>query len=237
MARIASSARARTAGWIATPHLAFAVNLDATTSRSRFGLHPWACRRHFSGYVGHDRPTGFIRKAEDAMADVVSKPVERTVRGAVRGRPSLGHREQVTAALWPSLEALITDARGSIDRSPFLADLLAWHVGRPDVIRHTQLAIKFRTDDAVVDAPKPSGPRATRHVTVRVHPDVARELDRRARKSGLPRGVFVAEAIAESPAFAEPARLRRMRGCPWRCNRLRTGADSRRTCARTSTSS
>ena len=118
MARIASSARARTAGWIATPHLAFAVNLDATTSRSRFGLHPWACRRHFSGYVGHDRPTGFIRKAEDAMADVVSKPVERTVRGAVRGRPSLGHREQVTAALWPSLEALITDARGALIARP-----------------------------------------------------------------------------------------------------------------------
>lgn len=31
MARIASSARARTAGWIVTPHLAFVVNLDATT--------------------------------------------------------------------------------------------------------------------------------------------------------------------------------------------------------------
>jgi hypothetical protein len=130
------------------------------------------------------------------MADVVSKPVERTVRGAVRGRPA-GHREQVTAALWPSLEALITDARGSIDRSPFLADLLAWHVGRPDVIRHTQLAIKFRTDDAVVDAPKPSGPGLPGmsrfacipmwHVNLTV-----------ARKSGLPRGVFVAEAIAES---------------------------------------
>lgn len=133
------------------------------------------------------------------MATAPSKPVERTVRrGAVRGRPSLGDREHVTAALWPSLEALVDESRGGLNRSPFLADLLAWHIGRPELIRHTQLAIEFSTaSGAAFDAAKPSGTK-TRHCTVRVHPDVACELDRGASESGLPRAVFIADAIAEA---------------------------------------
>lgn len=133
------------------------------------------------------------------MATAASKPVERTVRrGAVRGRPSLGDREHVTAALWPSLETLVDESRGGLNRSPFLADLLAWHIGRPELIRHTQLAIEFSTaSGAALDAAKPSGTK-TRHCTVRVHPDVAVELDRGASESGLPRAVFIADAIAEA---------------------------------------
>jgi hypothetical protein len=134
-----------------------------------------------------------------------SKPVEHTGhRGSVRGRPSLGDREHVTAALWPSLEALVDEERGSLNRSPFLADLLAWHVGRPDLIRHKQLTIEFEFTAefparaaAVLDAAKPAGTK-TRHCTVRVHPDVAHELEERRKRTGQARGVFIANAIAES---------------------------------------
>ena len=66
------------------------------------------------------------------------------------------------------------------------------------MIRHNQLAMEFSTSSNPVFAiGRPSGTR-TRHCTVRVHPEVARELDRGASESGLPRAVFIADAIAVS---------------------------------------
>lgn len=133
---------------------------------------------------------------------------------AVKGRPHLGPREIVTAALWPSLEALVDDTRGGLDRSPFLADLLAWHVGRPDLIRHSQLAIEFVTGGgAAFDAAKAPGAK-TRHCTVRVHPDVAHELESGASKSGLPRAVFIADAIAESLGVSRAHATAKEEGLP-----------------------
>lgn len=125
-----------------------------------------------------------------------------TRRCAVKGRPHLGPREMVTAALWPSLETLVDEERGGLDRSPFLADVLAWHVGRPDLIRHQQLAIDFEFTEAFpargrCAATKPLGAK-TRHCTVRVHPDVARELEKGRKKAGVPRAVHIANAIAEA---------------------------------------
>ncbi len=132
----------------------------------------------------------------------------------VKGRPHLGPREMVTAALWPSLEALVDEERGGLDRSPFLADLLAWHVGRPDLIRHRQLAIEFTTRDGEpIDAAKPLGAK-TRHCTVRVHPDVARELEKGRKKSGLPRGVHIADAIAEALGVSQARVSAKEEGLP-----------------------
>lgn len=109
-----------------------------------------------------------------------------------RGRPHLGPRVVVTAALWPALEHLVDDVRGPLDRSPFLADLLASHVDRPDLIRHQQLALSLTSHDGM-----PGRPRgATRHCTVRVHPAVAGELVAHAERAGLPRAVYNAMAIA-----------------------------------------
>ena len=123
-------------------------------------------------------------------------PPEHTTRPrSVKGRPHLGPREIITAALWPSLEALVDAARGSLDRSPYLADLLAWHVGRPDLIRHAQLTMEFATGQIAGSDETPEA--KTRHCTVRVHPAVADELDRRATESGRPRAVYIADAIAE----------------------------------------
>ena len=109
-----------------------------------------------------------------------------------RGRPHLGPRVVVTAALWPALEHLVDGARGPIDRSPFLADLLACHVDRPDLARHRQLMLSVSSHDRVPR--QPGG--ATRHCTVRVHPAVAAELIARAERAGLPRAVYNATAIA-----------------------------------------
>jgi hypothetical protein len=93
------------------------------------------------------------------------------------------------------LEALVDTARGSLDRSPYLADLLAWHVGRPDLIRHTQLVMDFEQGQRATSDDTPAA--KTRHCTVRVHPAVADELDRRAAEFGCPRAVYIADAIAE----------------------------------------
>ncbi len=113
-----------------------------------------------------------------------------------RGRPHLGPRTVVTAALWPGLERLVDGTRGPLDRSPFLADLLSWHVGRADLIRHHELALPLPTD--CTDALAAHSAGATRHCTVRVHPDVAHELERGASEYGMPRAVYIADAIAES---------------------------------------
>lgn len=130
---------------------------------------------------------------------------ETTVRGATqltaqqaatpRGRPHLGPRVVVTATFWPSLERLVDQTRACLDRSPFLADLLAWHVDRPDLIRHHQPILTLRVGTDVRALTRPS--TATRHCTVRVHPAVAGELVARAQDAGLPRSVYNARAIAE----------------------------------------
>ena len=109
-----------------------------------------------------------------------------------RGRPHLGPRVVVTAALWPALEHFIDAARGPLDRSPFLADLLAYHVDRPDLARHRQLTLSLAIHDCI---PRQSG-GTTRHCTVRVHPAVAAELIARAERVGLARAVYNATAIA-----------------------------------------
>lgn len=60
----------------------------------------------------------------------------------------------------------------------------------------------------------PSPPVQTRHCTVRVHPDVARELDRGASESGLPRAVFIADAIAESLGVSRAHTTAKEEGLP-----------------------
>lgn len=119
------------------------------------------------------------------------EPVQRT---APRGRPHLGPRTVLTAALWSELEQAVDQARGNFDRSPFLADLLAWHVERPDLVRHRQLVISF---ESRCPSAEREGFTGTRHCTVRVHPAVAIELVARANAVGSPRAVYNANALAD----------------------------------------
>ena len=130
------------------------------------------------------------------------------------GRPHLGPRTVVTAAMWSALEEAVDVARGSLDRSPYLADLLAWSVGRPELIRHNQLAIEFFAGNrAAVEVFGPADMR-TRHRTVRVHPDVAGELDRGAIEKGLPRSVFIADTIAQSLGVRRATSAAKEEGLP-----------------------
>ena len=111
----------------------------------------------------------------------MTEPVQRATP---RGRPHLGPRTVLTAALWSELERAVDHARGNFDRSPYLADLLAWHVERPDLIRHHQLVMSF---DSHCPSTEQEGFTGTRHCTVRVHPAVAIELVSRANALGSPR--------------------------------------------------
>ncbi|AFM20651.1 hypothetical protein Mycch_6051 (plasmid) [Mycolicibacterium chubuense NBB4] len=132
--------------------------------------------------------------------------------GSPRGRPHLGPRTVVTAALWRGLENVVDGARGPLDRSPFLADLLAWHVDRPDLMRHPELGAAFERPGGA-DAPAPPA-HGTKHCTVRVHPAVAAELVTRADTSGLPRAVYNAYVIAELLGSASLQRLSTQEGLP-----------------------
>lgn len=112
------------------------------------------------------------------------------------GRPHLGPRGVVPAAMWPELLAGVDHARNDLGRSPFLADLLSRRVGRPDLARHNQLPLDVPAD--LTDSTPHESPHI---VTIRVHPDVTAELDRGASKAGLPRRVYVAEVIAEELGY------------------------------------
>ena len=113
------------------------------------------------------------------------------------GRPHLGPRTVVTAALWCGLEKVVDEERGNLDRSPYLADLLAWHVGLPSLIRHHQLAITIDTRTRDHSPARADAFEGTTHRTVRVHPAVATQLVARASELDVPRAVYNANAIAD----------------------------------------
>lgn len=115
------------------------------------------------------------------------------------GRPHLGPRAVVPAAMWAELLAGVDHARGPLGRSAFLADLLSRRVGRADLARHGQLPL-----DVPVSLAE-SAPRGPRHVvTIRVHPDVSAELDRAASQAGLARQVHIAQEIADELGYSHP---------------------------------
>ena len=147
-------------------------------------------------------------------------PEHTTHPRSVKGRPHLGPREIITAALWPSLEALVDTARGSLDRSPYLADLLAWHVGRPDLIRHAQLTMEFATGQTAGSDETPEA--KTRHCTVRVHPAVADET-RQARNRIRPPASGLHRRCHRRGSRRPPGAAPKQRGCRWRCDDLLPG--------------
>ncbi|MEN4466855.1 hypothetical protein VXE65_32955 [Mycolicibacterium conceptionense] len=116
------------------------------------------------------------------------------------GRPHLGPRNVVPAAMWPGLLAGVDHARGSLDRSAFLADLLSRRVGRPDLARHNQLPLDIPLALNPQEADEPP-----HIVTIRVHPDVTAELDRGSTEAGLPRRVYLAKVIADELGYTRPA--------------------------------
>ena len=116
------------------------------------------------------------------------------------GRPSLGDRVVVKAALDMQELAVIDVLRGDLERSAFLGVILTEHVGRPDLLpQPDQLrlvddvlntaAVQRILDEVASQPPRPPARRARRvqrpDATVRVHPDVREEFKRRSQRAGL----------------------------------------------------
>ncbi|ORV09682.1 hypothetical protein [Mycolicibacterium fallax] len=127
-----------------------------------------------------------------------------------RGRPHLGDRVVVTAALTPSDLIVVDGIRGSLPRSTFINELLAEHVGRTDLLagpiqlalvdattpqRRGQLLAQVRT--------RPVDGRVL-YATVRVHPDVHAEIERLRHDADLPQSTYTAEVVRERLGIAAP---------------------------------
>lgn len=129
------------------------------------------------------------------------------------GRPSLGDRVVVKAALDRQELAVIDLLRGNLERSAFLGVLLAEHVGRPDLLpQPEQLSLVDDTPSAAAvqrlladvsgqpESPTPPRRRLRQRkpdATVRVHPDVRNEIERRRQRAGLAQCHYNADVIRE----------------------------------------
>lgn len=159
------------------------------------------------------------RNTSHATADVTPSS-EGTPRR--RGRPHLGEREVVKAALNDQELALVDALRGGLERSAFLGVVITEHVGRTDLLpRADQLSL---VDDALNDAElrrlvdkaiasgavtgpstparRPAKRQRRPDATVRVHPEVRREVERRRQRLGIPQNHYNADVIRERLGLA-----------------------------------
>lgn len=113
-----------------------------------------------------------------------------------RGRPHLGPRDVVfTRLLLAVCDAVdAAAAEHGIDRSPYLADVIAEHVGRPDLMRWL--------DQGLLPLGAPGrnmqGGEDFRggHVTVRLPVPVRQAVDAAAAAHGIDRSTYLADVIA-----------------------------------------
>lgn len=129
------------------------------------------------------------------------------------GRPSLGDRVVVKAALDMQELAVVEVLRGDMERSTFLGVILTEHVGRSDLLPHPDqlLLVDDVVDTAAVQRlleevgsqpQRPAPARRARRVqrpdaTVRVHRDVREELKRRSQRAGLSLCQYNADVVRE----------------------------------------
>lgn len=129
------------------------------------------------------------------------------------GRPSLGDRVVVKAALDRQELAVVDVLCGELDRSAFLGVILTEHIGRPDllpqpdqlplvdnVISTTTVKRLLQEIGEVPERPAPRR-RARRgepaDATVRVNPDVREEFKRLSQRAGLSLRQYNADVIRE----------------------------------------
>lgn len=121
-----------------------------------------------------------------------------------RGRPSLGQRTVVTANLPAEVRQAATLAAHNAQTclSAFLADVLALHTGRTDLIRHLNQRTLPRTNDT---SPPPRVATG-RHVTIRVPLPIADTLEVEAANRGIDRSTYIADVISLHLDFPEYVR-------------------------------
>lgn len=114
-----------------------------------------------------------------------------------RGRPSLGERAVMTATLPVTVlnAATATAADYGIDRSAVLTDIVCFHYGRPDLMRHLPQQLLFEsqpadTDDAI-------GP----HAKVRLPLPIAQLVERDHQRLGMQRSTYLADIICRHMGF------------------------------------
>ena len=79
-----------------------------------------------------------------------------------RGRPSLGERAVMTATLPVTVLTTATAAAADygVDRSAVLTDIVCFHYGRPDLMRHLPQQLLFETQPTMAHADDVIGPHA-----------------------------------------------------------------------------
>ena len=129
------------------------------------------------------------------------------------GRPSLGDRVVVKAALDMQELAVVDMLRGDLERSTFLGVILTEHVGRSDLLPQPEqlrlvddvlntAAVQRILDEVGSQPQRPAPARRARRVqrpdaTVRVHRDVREEFKRRSQRAALSLCQYNADVIRE----------------------------------------
>lgn len=133
--------------------------------------------------------------------------------GTTRGRPSLGRRAGVTATLPVTVrETAVARAKEhGIDLSPFLSDLLCFHYGRPDLMRHLP--------QALLDENNPVSPlRADvlgHHQMIRVPQPIRDRIEDDLRRRGnIRRSTLLADIICLHLGFPGLIRVLNMEVMP-----------------------
>lgn len=159
----------------------------------------------------HDRHV--FQKWRPLSGPAVSARRDGSPRGV--GRPSLGDRVVVKAALNLQELAVVDALRGEMERSTFLGVILTEHIGRPDLLPQpdqeqlplvdTVLSTTTvqRLLEEIGEVPqRPAPRRSARRVhpleaTVRVHREVREEFKRRSQRAGLALRQYNADVIRE----------------------------------------
>lgn len=112
------------------------------------------------------------------------------------GRPSLGDRAMMTARL-PVIVLRAADTAAAdhgIDRTALLSDIVCFHYGRPDLMRHLPQQLLFETardTTELTDDDTRLGP----HVKVRPPREVGDQIDLDHQRLGIERSTFLADIV------------------------------------------
>ena len=116
-----------------------------------------------------------------------------------RGRPSLGERAVMTATLPGAVLNAATAAAADygIDRSAVLTDIVCFHYGRPDLMRHLPQQLLFESRPAAADTDAAIGP----HAKVRLPLPIAQLVERDHQRLGMQRSTYLADIICRHMGF------------------------------------
>ena len=132
------------------------------------------------------------------------KPMTGVGRRGRAGRPSLGDRAIMTATL-PVIVLRATDTAAAdhgTDRTAVLTDIICFHYGRPDLMRHLPQQLLFETSRAtteLTDEDRQIGP----HVKVRPPRVVANAIEMDYHELGIERSTFLADIVCLHMGYPE----------------------------------